>query len=64
MTKHFEHIKATPNHSARTFTLRKIGTKYRTIKLSREEFASCLHHTQADWRQWLTSNDYYEIKTK
>ena len=31
-------IKVTPNYSARTFTIRKNGSKYRNIRLSKEEF--------------------------
>lgn len=54
-------IKATPNHKARTFTIRTEAAKYRTIKLSKEEFQSCLHHTQNDWRQWMKSDDYYKV---
>ena len=31
-------MKATANKSARTYTLRVDGNKYRTIKMSKEEF--------------------------
>jgi predicted secreted protein len=63
--KNLETITATPNYSKRTFTLRtSSGNKYRTIQLSQEEFDSCEHNTSADWRQFLTSEDYYVVKTK
>ena len=56
-------ISATPNHSARTFTLRTdTGFKYRTIKLSQEEFNSCLSNTNNDWKQFLKSDDYYIVR--
>ncbi len=55
-------ITATPNHSKRTFTLRDSnGAKYRTIRLSQEEFQSCLHNTNNDWLQFLKSDAYYII---
>lgn len=60
-------IKATPNHSARTFTLRVTysdGTKqikYRTVRMNRDEFQSCLNNTENDWAQFLKSSDYYLI---
>ena len=59
-------IKATANQSQRTFTIRtyingKLSTKYRTIKLSKEEFQSCESNTQNDWRQFLKSDEYYKV---
>lgn len=60
-------IKVTPNHEKRTFTIRKqrdgkTYAKYRTIKLSKEEFNSELNNTENDWRQFLKSEDYYPVK--
>ena len=60
-------IKATPNRSARTFTIRKyhngvLFVKYRTNRMNREEFESSEHNTQNDWKQFLTSDDYYKVK--
>ena len=57
-------ITATPNHKERTFTIRikyngKTSSKYRTVKLSKEEFQSELNNTQNDWNQFLKSSDYY-----
>ena len=54
-------IKVSANHSARTFTIRVNGFKYRTIPLSKEEFNSCLNNTGNDWAQFLKSSDYYKI---
>lgn len=59
-------ITATANNSNRTFTIRKfengkLYAKYRTIKLSKEEFESCLNNTENDWKQFLKSDDYYKI---
>lgn len=54
------------NHSARTFTLRFVyedGTriKYRTTRMNKDEFRSCLNNTQNDWEIFLKSNDYYPV---
>lgn len=54
-------IKATANHMERTFTLRVDGTKYRTTKMDKEEFNSCLNNTNEDWKQFLKSDDYYKV---
>lgn len=60
-------IKVTPNYSSRTFTIRtytdsKLNNKYRTIKLSKDEFNSELNNTANDWKQFLKSSDYYKVK--
>lgn len=60
-------IKVTANESVRTFTIRtyvngKLNAKYRTIKLSKEEFESEGNNTENDWRQFLKSSDYYLVK--
>ena len=60
-------IKATANKSKRTFTLRVVNVgspviKYRTVKLSIEEFDSCEYNTNNDWIQFLKSSDYYIVK--
>ena len=38
------------------------NNKYRTIKLSIEEFQSELNNTENDWNQFLKSSDYYIVK--
>jgi len=52
-------IKVGSNKSTRTFTLIVNGIKYRTTKMTQEEFNSCLHNTGNDWNQFLKSDDYY-----
>ena len=55
-------IKATPNLSKRTFTIRTgDGYKYRTTPMTQEEFDSNLNNTANDWAQFLKSDDYYTI---
>ena len=61
-----ETIKATANQSKRTFTIRKyidgkLFAKYRTIEMSQEEFDSEEMNTENDWKQFLKSDDYYNI---
>ncbi len=54
-------ITATPNHSAKTFTLRTSnGSKYRTIKQA--DFKQMLYMTSNDWEQFLKTDEYYKIK--
>ena len=60
-------IKATANHHAQTFTLRvyhdnKLTSKYKTFLMDKNEFDSCLHNTEKDWKQFLKSEEYYKIK--
>ena len=57
-----ETLKISANHSKRTFTIRTDVAKYRTIRLSKEEFNSCLNNTGQDWRQFLRSSDYYKVR--
>jgi len=55
-------LKISANQSARTFTIRTdTGFKYRTHKMSKEEFNSCENNTGNDWNHFLRSNDYYKI---
>lgn len=59
-------ITATSNERKRHFTLYvsyKDGskTKYRTTKMSKEEFEDCKNNTSNDWEQFLKSDDYYKI---
>lgn len=61
-------ISVKSNHKMRTFTIRKFQSnrpyaKYRTLKMDKEEFESCLYNTQNDWKYFLQSSmDYYEVK--
>ena len=60
-------LKVTSNKSKRTFTLRFTygdgsGVKYRTIPFSKEEFVSAEHWSENDWKQFLKTDEYYEVK--
>jgi len=62
-----ETIKAKPNHSKRTFTIRKyidgkLFTKYRTTKMCQDDFNSESMNTSSDWKHFLKSDDYYIVK--
>ena len=61
-----EVIRVTANQSKRTFTIRKSypdGTKvkYRTIKMSQEDFDNEEFNTVNDWKQFLKSDEYYKV---
>jgi len=67
MTNLIEEIKVKANQSKRTFTIRKfidgeLFAKYRTCKMSKEEFDSEERNTENDWKQFLKSDDYYAVK--
>jgi hypothetical protein len=57
-------IKVTSNKSKRTYTIYKDGVKYRTVKLSKEEFENFAYHTDGDWRNFFReyAGWYYIIK--
>ena len=60
-------LSITPNFSARTFTIRtyidgKFSNKYRTVKMSKQEFENSKYNTENDWKQFLKSDDYYPVK--
>jgi hypothetical protein len=55
-------MKATQNKSARTYTLRVNGNKYRTVKMNKEEFENSYYWTENDWNNFLKGNDYYKVK--
>ena len=60
-------IKVVANQTKRTFTIRtyvngKFSAKYRTIQFSKEEFSENEYNTENDWREFLKSSDYSEVK--
>jgi hypothetical protein len=57
-----EDMKATANHSKRTFTLRDKGNKYRTLQMSKIEFNEALYNTPGDWINYLKTNECLIIK--
>lgn len=54
-------IKVSSNKSARTFTIVTDAAKYRTYKMTKEEFNSCEYNTGNDWANFLKSDDYYKV---
>jgi len=60
--KHLEIMKTTFNKSARTYTIRVNGNKYRTLQMSKQEFDSAYYWTENDWKQFLKTDEYYTIK--
>lgn len=57
-----QEIKISANKSRFTYTIRTNGSKYRTIKMTKEEFNSNYNNTGNDWKNFLKTNDYYLIK--
>lgn len=57
-----QEIKISANKSSRTYTIRTNGSTYRTTKMSKEEFKSNSNNTANDWKNFLSSNDYFLIK--
>lgn len=57
-------IKISSNKSARTFTIRKNGSKYRTGQFEKSEFLEAQRFwTGNDWMNFLKySGDYYIVK--
>jgi hypothetical protein len=64
-------IEATPNYSKRTFTIRRLWvdggkkelySKYRTTKMSKDDFESSLYNTENDWHHFLRANEVVTIK--
>lgn len=54
--------KVKSNQSLRHFTIIKSdGTKYRTFKMSKEEFQSNEYNSINDWNEFLKSDEYYSI---
>ena len=60
-------LKATPNYSKRTFTIRwyingNVFCKYRTTQMTNEEFEECEYNTELDWIEFLKTDSYYAIR--
>ena len=55
-------MKITSNKSKRTFTIKNETATYRTFTMSKQEFESCLHNTENDWKQFLKTDEYYKVK--
>jgi len=62
-----QNIEVKSNKKERTFTLRTyingvLSSKYRTSKMSKEEFNSNEYNTHSDWVEFLKTDDYYLVK--
>ena len=56
-------VKVKRNKQNRTFTIRVNGNKYRTGKMTRDEFREAEFYTNEDWINYLrTSGDYYAVE--
>jgi hypothetical protein len=49
------------NHQKNTFTIRKDGSKFRTEKMSKEEFNNSLYNTSDDWKNYLRNSQSYKL---
>ena len=49
------------NKTARTYTIRTNGSKYRTNELSIEDFDNFQYNTGNDWANFMKTNDYYLV---
>lgn len=67
MNTNKKEVRATANESKRTFTLRTVFngngmSKYRTNKMSKEDFENSKYNTNSDWIDFLKNSfDYYVI---
>jgi len=61
-------IKTTANKSARTYTIRECDSngktfiKYRTFRMSKQEFESAYYWTTNDWKQYLKTDEYSVVR--
>jgi hypothetical protein len=55
-------LKIRSNKSERTYTIQTETAKYKTVKMTQDEFDSCWYNTANDWADYLKSPDYYKIK--
>ena len=55
-------MKITSNKSARTYTINVGYAKYRTFKMSKQEFDSAYYWSQNDWNQFLKTDEYFKVK--
>lgn len=50
------------NLSHRTFTIYTDSAKYRTDKMTKEDFHDAMFYTGKDWQNFLLTSNYYKIK--
>ncbi len=56
-------IKIRENNSRRHFTIFTTSGKYRTLPMNKQEFESAKYWTGNDWNQFLTTDEYYKLKS-
>lgn len=59
-------VKANPNFSKRTFTIRRyagrtVYAKYRTNPMPWREFSDNLNNTSEDWENFLRTQEYHKL---
>lgn len=54
-------MKIRSNKSKRTFTITNETAKYRTFRMSKQEFESAYYWTENDWKQFLKTDEYYKV---
>lgn len=67
MQNEFLYLKATPNYSRRTFTVRLYYSdgsikKFPCGRFTQDEFQAMLKYGQSDWLSWLESVDYCTVR--
>lgn len=60
-------VKVKANKKQRTFTIRTyikdvLHSKYRTFKMSKDDFKSAEYYTINDWNNFLKTDDYYLVR--
>lgn len=55
-------MKITRNKSARTYTVTSNGSKYRTDKLSKEQFDDSAFNTPDDWKNEIRQGNLNQVK--
>jgi hypothetical protein len=55
-------INVKANNSKRTYTIRKQGLKYRTHRMTKQEFENAEYWTANDWINFLRTDNYYIVK--
>ena len=55
-------LKVTVNNQLRHFTIKTESAKFRSFKMTKDEFNSAYYWTGNDWQNFLTSDDYFKVK--
>lgn len=54
-------FRLTSNKTLRHYTIKTESAKFRTYKLTREEFNNMDYFTGNDWQNFLKTDDYYKV---